>query len=111
MKLNSSSTQGGNADFYDVHVTSGAALEEAQALEAQICKLIDEFEQKHSSIQVKILTRVRNYRDKYKMAKGGSAQILLHNSAPMLHLGSPVVRLTDVYTNPDENIFYTDSGL
>lgn len=87
---------------------SQEVIRDAELLEKEISSLVDAFEAKHKPFQVRLISRVRNYRDKYKVSKGGSAQVILQDCSPMAHLGLPVRSLTDTYTNPDNHIFYTD---
>lgn len=58
---------------------SEEVIKDGRILEAKIATLIDEFEQKHKPHQVSIITRWRNCRDLYKISKGGSAQISIHD--------------------------------
>lgn len=83
--------------------------EDADILEAKIATLVDEFEQKHKPIQVNVLTRWRKYDDKYKMTKGGAAQIILHDCSAC-EGNTPATILVDSYRG-DGNIYYTDSEL
>lgn len=85
-----------------------SAESNAKILEEKIATLVEEFEQKHKPIQVNVLTRWRDYKDKYKMAQGGAAQVVLHDCSVCADQGLPSIALIGTYTNPNEHIFYAD---
>jgi len=88
---------------WDLAKRDGAILEE------KIAALVGEFEEKHKPIQVNVLTRWRDYRDLYKMAKGGAAQVVYHDCTSCEDAGLPVTKHAGGVFGKVDTIYYSDA--
>ena len=84
------------------------AREDAAILEAKVAAIVEEFEQKHHPIQVNILTRYRNFKHLYAMAKGGAAQVVLMDTSHTGNIGPSVIHSARLM-KPIVDIIYSDA--
>ena len=84
-----------------------AARKDAVILEEKISELVEEFEQKHKPIQANVLTRWRDWQDKYSMSKGGAAQIKLHKALGE-DIGKMITITSHSFVDPIDKIVYTE---